>query len=93
MLSKEQKDQFNRLLDYRDQISDAMFHIERILKSYFPEEFDTAYQHYIPQIVTALDNDPRWLSRGEINMQHTINRILDKINRDDFSSGVSKFIK
>jgi soluble cytochrome b562 len=93
VLSKEQKHQFNRLLDYRDQISDAMFHIETTLKGYFPEEFNMAYQHYIPQIVTALDDDPRWLSRGQINMQYTINRILDKINRDDFSSGVSKFIK
>jgi soluble cytochrome b562 len=93
VLSKEQKDQFNRLLDHRDEISESMFHIERILKTYFPEEFNMAYQHYIPQIVTALDDDPRWLPRGQINMQHTIKRILDKINKDDFSSGVSKFIK
>jgi soluble cytochrome b562 len=92
MYTKEQKDQFNRLLDYRDQISDAMFHIERILKSYFPEEFDTAYQHYIPQIITALEEDSRWLSRGEFNMQKTIDRILDKIN-EEYGSGVSKFIK
>jgi soluble cytochrome b562 len=92
MYTKEQKDQFNRLLDYRDQISDAMFHIEMILKGYFPEEFDTAYQHYIPQIITALDEDSRWLSRGEFNMQKTIDRILDKIKQED-NRGVYKFIK
>jgi hypothetical protein len=93
MLSKEQRDQFNQLLDYRDEICKSIFHIEHILKTYFPEEFNTAYQHYIPQIITALDNDSRWLPRGEINMQHTINRILDKINKDGFAGGVSKFIK
>ena len=92
MLSAEQKYQFNRLLIYRDTISGAMFHIERILKTYFPEEFDVAYQHYIPQIVTALNEDDRWLSRGQTDMQKTIDRILGKINKDS-GSGVSKFIK
>lgn len=92
MLTQEQRDQFNRLLDYRDQISDAIFHIERILKNYFPDEFDVAYQHYIPQIITALNNDNKWLQRGEISMQYTISRILDKINQDR-GNGVSKFIK
>jgi hypothetical protein len=92
MFTKEQKDQFNSLLDYRDEISGALFHIERILKTYFPEEFDIAYQHYIPQISTALSNDDRWLSRGEVNMQQTIDRILDKL-KEDSGTGVSKFIK
>ena len=92
MYTQEQKDQFNRLLDYRDEVSNAMFHIERILKTYFPEEFDLAYQHYIPQIITGLDNNDRWLPRGEFTMQQTIDRILDKINQDS-GAGVYKFIK
>lgn len=92
MLSVEQKDQFNKLLNHRDEICHAIFHIEHILKTYFPEEFDIAYQHYIPQIVTALYEDDRWLSRGQTDMQKTIDRILDKINKDS-GSGVSKFIK
>lgn len=92
MFSQEQKDQFNRLMDYRDEISGAMFHIERILKTYFPDEFETAYQHWIPQILTALYVDSRWLPRGQINMQQTIDRIVDKIT-EDHSNGVSKFIK
>lgn len=90
MLTQEQKYQFNKLLDYRDEISDALFHIERILKNYFPQEFDIAYQHYIPQISTALNEDDRWLPRGEISLQDTIDRILDM---SEESSGVSKFIK
>lgn len=86
-----QKDQLNNLIDYRDQITESLFHIERILKVYFPEEFDVAYQHYIPQITTALYEDNRWLPRGEQTMQHTINRLLDKTN-ESLDKGLKKFI-
>lgn len=89
-LTQVQKDQLNSLIDYRDQITNSLFHIERILKVYFPEEFDIAYQHWIPQITTALYEDERWLPRGEQTMQHTINRLLDKTNNDKV--GVKKFI-
>jgi len=91
MYTQEQKDQFNKLLDYRDEVSNAMFHIERILKTYFPQEFDLAYQHWIPQILTALDNDVKWLPRGQFSFQDTIDHIQDSI--DSGSGGVSKFIK
>lgn len=74
----EQQYQLNKLIDYRDQIADSLFHIEHIIKVYFPEEFDLAYQHWIPQIITALYEDKRWLPRGEQTMQHTINRLMDK---------------
>lgn len=90
-LTSEQKHQLNRLMDYRDQIENSLFHIERILKVYFPEEFDVAYQHYIPQITTALYDDNRWLPRGEQTMQHTINRLMDKSGQDKGSS-VQKFL-
>lgn len=89
--TKEQKDQLNKLIDYRDEISGALFHIERIIKQYFPEEFDIAYQHWIPQITTALYDDTRWLPRGQRTMQHTINRLLDKI-KDIDTKGVKKYI-
>lgn len=91
-LTQEQKDQFNKLIDYRDSIVDSLFHIERILKLYFPEEFDMAYQHWIPQIITALYEDKRWLPRGERTMQHTISHLIDKIDNDS-DKGVSKYIK
>jgi hypothetical protein len=91
-LSQEQKDQFNKLIDYRDEITNALFHIERILKTYFPEEFEIAYQFWIPQITTALYEDKKWLSRGERTMQQTIDRLLDRIKSDNVS-GVSKYIK
>ena len=92
MYSEDQKQQFNRIMDYRDEISSSMFHIERILKTYFPDEFDAAYQHWIPQILTGLDIDVKWLPRGQMTLQDTIDRILDKI-KEDSGTGVSKFIK
>lgn len=74
----EQQYQLNQLIDYRDKIADSLFHIERIIKVYFPEEFDLAYQYWIPQITTALYEDKRWLNRGDQTMQNTINRLMDK---------------
>lgn len=90
-LTYEQKYQLNKLMDYRDQITNSVFHIERIMKVYFPEEFDLAYQHWIPQITTALYEDKRWLPRGEQTMQNTINRLLDKITETN-DQNVSKFL-
>jgi len=90
-LTNQQKHQINKLIDYRDQIENSLFHIERILKEYFPEEFDVAYQHYIPQITTALYEDKKWLSRSNQNMQNTIDRLLDKAKGSD-DKGVSRYI-
>ena len=87
-----QKDQLNKLLDHRDEITGALFHIERIIKEYFPEEFEIAYQHWIPQITTALYQSDRWLPRGQFTMQQTLNRLADK-NKELESKGVSKYIK
>ena len=90
-LTNEQKDQLNKLIDHRDEITNSLFHIERILKTYFPEEFDVAYQHYIPQITTALYEDKKWLPRGEFTMQQTINRLIDKAQNSE-PKGVFKYI-
>lgn len=73
-----QKYQLNKIRDHRDEITGAIFHIERILKQYFPEEFDIAYQHWIPQIITALYEDKKWLPRGEQTLQDTLDRLQDK---------------
>lgn len=89
-LTQIQRDQINCLIDYRDEIVKNLFHIERILKTYFPEEFEIAYQHYIPQITTALYEDKKWLQRGEYTLQETINRLMDKAQETDQS--IQKFI-
>lgn len=87
----EQKHQLNKLFDCRDEITKSLFEIERIIKHYFPEEFDLAYQHWIPQITTALYEDGRWLPRGQFTMQQTLNRLSDKDKESD-SKGVYKYI-
>jgi flagellar biosynthesis chaperone FliJ len=89
-LTQTQRHQINCLIDYRDEIVKNLFHIERILKTYFPEEFEIAYQHYIPQITTALYEDKKWLQRGEHTLQQTINRLMDKAQETDQS--IQRFI-
>ena len=59
-LTQEQRDQINNLVDCRDDMVDTLYHIQRILKTYFPEEFERAIQFYLPQITTALYEDKRW---------------------------------
>ena len=82
----------NDLYKYREQIEDILVEIEAILRVHFPNEFDTAYQHWIPQIKTALKDSTKWLPRGQYSMDYTMNRILDKVN-DLTNKGVTKYIK
>lgn len=91
--TNEQKHQLNKLIDHRDEIEGALFQIERIIKEYFPEEFEAAYQHWIPQITTALYDDTRWLPRGQCTMQQSLNRLFDRLNEGQNTKGVNKFIK
>lgn len=90
-LTQEQKYQINKIIDHRDQIVDALFHIERILKVYFPEEFEKAYQFYLPQITTALYEEKKWLSRGEYSLQDTISKLLELSKDSKEIKGVTKF--
>lgn len=91
-LSEEQKHQINKLIDYRDSVVDSLFHIERILKTYFPEEFERAIQFYIPQITTALYEDKKWLSRGDYSLQNTIDNLLQRCKTTDTrETGVKKY--
>ncbi len=89
--TNEQKDQLNKLFDYRDEIVKSLSHIEGIIKQYFPEEFELAYQHWMPQITTALFEDTGWLPRGQYSMQNTLDRLIDKAKNSD-PKGVSKYI-
>jgi hypothetical protein len=91
-LTPEQKDQINKLVDYRDQIVDTLFHIETVLKTYFPEEFERAYQFYIPQITTALYENKKWLSRGDYSLQNTIDNLLERCKIDNEGKGTKKYI-
>lgn len=88
-LTQEQQYQINKLRDYRDEIFYSLFHIERVLRDYFPAEYSQAYQHWIPQIITALGDNAKWLNRGVYNMQDTLNKIQD--NNDNIK-GLTKII-
>lgn len=91
-LTQEQRDQINRLVNYRDEIVLSLFHVERILKTYFPEEFERAIQFYIPQITTALYEDRKWLNRGEYSLQNTIDNLTERSKIESINKGVKKFI-
>jgi hypothetical protein len=91
-LTNDQKHQINKLIDYRDEISNSLFHIERILKEYFPEEFEKAIQFYLPQITTALHEDKKWLSRGEYSIQNTIDNLLERCKLTTENQSLKKFL-
>lgn len=81
----------SKLIDYRTQIETILAEIDAVMQVDFPEEYSVAYQHWIPQIKTALRNDTKWLSRGEYSMDYTLNRIIDRLNSNT-EKGVTKYI-
>ena len=91
-LTQEQKDQINKLVDHRDEIVASLFHIESILKTYFPEEFERAIQFYLPQITTALYQDKKWLNRGEYSLQNTIDNLLERCKMSECGKGTAKYL-
>lgn len=91
-LGDDRKQQLDKLIDYRNDIIDILANIQTILKNYFPDEFDIAYQHYIPQIVTALYDEKKWLSRGSYGMQDTINNLTDKLNNQKTDQSIKRYI-
>ena len=92
-LTQEQRDQINILIDYRDEMVGSLFHIERILKTYFPEEFERAIQFYLPQITTALYEDKKWLSRGEYSLQNTIDNLIERCKMiDSGDKNINKYL-
>lgn len=90
--NEDQKKALENLLSYRKEIENSLSQIESILQVYFSDEFSIAYQHWLPQIKTALKDDTKWLPRGQYSMDYTINRIIDKLINDQ-NNGVSKYIK
>lgn len=89
-LTESQRQALQNLFSSREKIEDILAEIEANLQVYFAEEFGIAYQHWLPQIKTALRNDTKWLNRGEYTMDYTLNRILDNLTNE--TKGVSKYI-
>lgn len=87
-LTESQKDGLNKLFNYREKIEDILVEIEAVLRVQFPQEYEIAYQHWIPQIKTALKDNLKWLPRGQYSMDYTLNRLTD-VND---GKGVNKYI-
>jgi hypothetical protein len=64
-----------RLKDIRDDILSLVKEAGEILARSHKDHFYTANSFWIPQIVTAIRKDERWLSRGDHDMQETIEKI------------------
>lgn len=78
------------LLDLRESIHKSVLEMQHILETDYPTEYAVAYQHWIPQILTALYSNTQWLPRGQFSCQHTIDHIKDNTGG---TGGVSKYIK
>lgn len=88
----DKKVALEKLLSKRDQILNDLAEIESLLQVYFSDDFSIAYQHWIPQIKTALADNTKWLPRGQYSMDYTIRSIMDRLSIDS-DKGVSKYIK
>lgn len=92
MNSRSKTEALSDLYRFREKIEDYLAEIESILRVHFPDQYDVSYQHWIPQIKTALRDNTKWLPRGQYSMDYVIAQLVDKIiERND--KGVSKYIK
>lgn len=92
MHNRDKIESLSKLYNAREDIENKLAEIEAILQAHFAEEFSTAYQHWIPQIKTALKDNLKYLPRGEYSMDYTLYRIEDKLFENDIK-GVNKYIK
>ncbi len=92
IFTQDQKDQIHNLVECRDQIRNKVLEIENILKAHFPEELERATQFYLPQIITALYEDKKWLSRGEYSLQNTIDNLLERCKINECGKGTTKYL-
>lgn len=92
-LNKDQIKAINQLYEYREQIENYLAEIESVLRVNFPEHYSMSYQHWIPQIKTALRSDTKWLPRGQYSMDDIFRAIEDQIQENLSRQGVTKFIK
>lgn len=86
------KESLDKLYLCRDQIEKLLAEIESIIQINFESEYSVAYQHWLPQIKTALRDNTRWLPRGQYNMEYTLKRIEDNLANKS-TKGVTKYIQ
>lgn len=92
MLNKQTIEQ---LMFHRDSILDSLESIKSLLRDTkgCEKEYSVAISHYIPQIITALHSDSKYLQRGEYTLQETINHLCDHLSSSEKpQKGVKKYI-
>jgi hypothetical protein len=84
-----------KLIFHRNAILNHLESINSILQQTTGcgEEYYLALSHYIPQIITALQSEDKWLPRGEYNLQKTIDNLKDQLESSEkHQKGVKKYI-
>ena len=71
------KEVIDKLEDHRDAIIAHMKGITDILKNSAPKQHTRAYSIWIPQIITALTRNTKWLPRGDYCMQDTLDDLRE----------------
>lgn len=80
----------NNLLNLKDDLEDKIWELEKYIRTFFPNHHDECYQHWIPQLITAIRNDSQWLSRGQYSIEDTINSIRDS-NKNNYTN-IKKYL-
>jgi hypothetical protein len=71
-------------------IEDSLSAIDNLIKVEYPNKYEIFYQHIMPQIITALNNDTKWLPRGRYNLEYLLNSIS---NNNKYTNGLKKYIE
>lgn len=64
-----------RLCQIQREIVNLTNEAGEIIKQKFPEHYSISISFWIPQLITALEKNKKWLPRGD----HSMEEILDKI--------------
>lgn len=88
------KEIVTELCQHRDEILSHLECIKNILQQTdgCEKEYYLANSHYIPQIITALQNHAKFLPRGVYNLQNTIDNLSDELSSNESNMGMKKYI-
>jgi hypothetical protein len=89
---KNKIDALNKLYSIRETIENNLAELDAIIQVYFHEEYSISYQHWMPQIKTALRDNIKFLPRGTYSMDYVLRHIEDKLFHTPKES-IHKYIK
>lgn len=69
-----------RLCQIKKEIENLTKEAEEIIKREFPDQYSISISFWIPQIITALEENDKWLSRGDYSMQNILDKIKSREN-------------